>query len=154
VKRDAEETRRRIRSAIVDFEDMFTVEGVRRSVVRITGSAPLIIESADVDPNSLDCPDSDLYRRLYGENPHRFFILLEEGAFRSRAEIDRFILKMEGLIPADTEFELILLRRRIQLDGHCYLGLNSYVGGFETAVVNESAAIQYDTTIGGETDGT
>jgi len=140
--------RERIGTAFSDYEDLYTVRGVKRSVKRLVGREPFIIESADVDPNAPDCPDSELYRRIYGDNPYKFFILLEDNTFHNNTERSVFFQKMRNLIPADTEFELILLKRCVQLDWHTYLGINSVVGNYVAAVIDGITTIHYDTTIG------
>ncbi len=139
----------RIRTALSDYEEMYTVRGVTRSVERLCGRRPLIIESAQVDPNRPDCANSALYRRLYGENPYKFFVLLEEDAFKTREQMEEFIERMRGLIPAGTEFELVLLKRCVQLDWHTYLGVNAMVSDYVPVVIDENKTIHYDTMIGG-----
>ncbi len=139
----------RIRTAQEDYESLYTVAGIKRSVERLTGKRPFIIESSDVDPNRPGCVNSALYRRLYGENPYRFFILLPETAFQSRAQMEAFLSRMEGLIPAGTEFELVLLKRCAQLDRHTYLGINTMVSDYVPVVIDENTTIHYDTMIGG-----
>ena len=139
----------RIRTAQRDYEDLYTVRGVKRSVQRLVGQEPISVESADVDPNRPGCANSALYRRLYGEDPYRFFILLPEDVFKSRAQMEQFLTRMQGLIPAGTQFELVLLKRCIQLDGHTYLGINSMVSGYVPVVIDENTTIRYDTMIGG-----
>ena len=143
------ETIERIKTALPDFESMHTARGVKRSVRYLTGHEPLIIESQDVDPNRPGCVHSALYRTLYGENPYRFFILLDEDVFPAREDRERFIERMRSLIPANTEFELVQLRKCVQLDRHTYLGVNSFVSSYVLGVIGESTAIHYDTMIGG-----
>ncbi|MDR0936800.1 MAG: hypothetical protein LBM98_08980 [Oscillospiraceae bacterium] len=128
-------TRGFIADALDDYETMYTVNGIKRSVRRLTGAEPLIIEYADIDPNSRSCPDSALYRALYGDNPYKFFILLDSDTFNDRSDRERFISKMETLIPAGTEFETVMLRHNIRLDSHCYLGYNSYISGYIPAAL-------------------
>jgi len=141
--------RERMRTALKDYETMYTPEGVKRSVRRLTGKEPLIIEHFSVDPNSKDCKNPTLYRRLYGDDPCRFFVLLDENAFASRDRMEWFLTRMGELIPAGTELELVLLTQCVQLDWHTYLGINSRVGNYNPAIINETVTIHYDTTIGG-----
>ena len=140
----------RIRTAQADYESLYTVAGVKRSVFRLTGKEPLLIERADVDPNRPDCVDSALYRRLYGDDPYRFFLLLPEEAFSGRAQIEAFLTRMKQLIPAGMDFELILLKRCVQLDRHTYLGVNTMVSDYVPVVMDENSTIHYDTMIGGD----
>jgi len=145
----ADQLRDRIRTALPDYENRFTVEGVRRSVRRLTGKDPILIEHFTVSPNRPDCGNPQLYRRLYGENPYRFFVLLPEGTFASQQARQTFLGEMERLIPAGMSVQLIELKQCVQLDWHTYLGINSRVGGYVPAVIDEQVTIQNDTTIGG-----
>ena len=141
--------RERIRTALSDYEDLYTVEGVRRSVRRLTGREPILIEHFQVSPNRPDCKDPELYRRLYGDDPYRFFVLLPEDAFSSQRERRQFQRDMEEVIPAGMTMQMIQLKPCVQLDWHTYLGINSQVGGYVPAAIDEQVTIHYDTTIGG-----
>jgi len=141
--------RERIATALPDYETQYTAEGIRRTIRRLTGKDAHIIEHFNVSPNRPDCSDPVLYRKLYGEDPYRFFVLMEENAFSGQREMEQFLQKMEDRIPAGTELELVLLKQSIQLGWHTYLGLNSRVGGYVPAVVDQNITIHYDTMIGG-----
>ena len=144
-----EQLRERIRTALADYEDLYTVEGVRRSVRRLTGRDPILIEHAQVSPNRPDCTDPALYRRLYGEDPYRFFVLLPEDTFADQQQRRTFQREMEELIPAGMQMQMIQLKQCVQLDWHTYLGVNSRVSGYVSAAIDEQVTIHYDTTIGG-----
>ena len=149
-EKDTETLRRRFPGILEEYEKMYTRAGVERSVERLTGVKPWLIEHFTVDPNSPACADPALYRRLYGENPYRFFLLLPQRTFTQQAQMERFIEQMRELIPAETEFELVLLKPCIQLDWHTYLGINSRIGDYIPAGIDETVTIHYDTTIGGD----
>ena len=144
-----ERLRERIRTALPDYESLYTVEGVRRSARRLTGREPILIEPFQVSPNRPDCRDPVLYRRLYGEDPYRFFILLPEDTFPGQREREQFQRDMEQVIPAGMTMQMIQLKPCVQLDWHTYLGINARIGGYVPAVIDEQATIHYDTTIGG-----
>lgn len=146
---DSETLRRRIDTALSDYETQFTPQGIRRTIRRLTGHDARIIEHFNVSPNLPGCTDPALYRRLYGEDPYRFFVLMEEGAFADQQQVESFLRQMEDYIPAGTEMELVTLREGVQLGGHTYLGVNSRVGGYVPAAIDESMSIHYDTMIGG-----
>ena len=144
-----EDLRARLPRILDEYETMYTVEGVRRTAWRLTGRKPWIIEHFAVDPNSPACRNPALYRRLYGEDPYRFFLLLPQGTFEKQQDMERFIERMGQLTPAETEMELVLLKPCIQLDWHTYLGINSRIGDYIPAAIDDSVTIHYDTTIGG-----
>lgn len=147
---DPDVLRGRFPGVLEEYETLYTRAGIQRSVERLTGVKPWIIEHFMVDPNSPDCADPALYRRLYGEEPYRFFLLLPQRTFAHQAQMERFLDQMRELIPAETEFELVLLKPSIQLDWHTYLGINSRIGSYIPAGIDESVTIHYDTTIGGD----
>jgi len=94
--------------------------------------------------------DKDLYVKLYGKEPYKFFILLDEKTFKNRREADAFLKRLQKVLPAYVEAELILLSNCVYLDYHTYLGINSVIGSYTPMVIDDSTAIHYDTIIGGE----
>jgi hypothetical protein len=58
--------------------------------------------------------------------------------------------QLDEFIPAETTPELVLLKPCVQLDWHTYLGVNTEIAEYVTAVINESVTIHSSTTIGGE----
>ncbi len=139
-----------IRNAFNNYEKMYTREGILNSVKRFTGKDALLIEHFDVDPKAPECPDSEVYEALYGDDPYRFFILLPEDTFESRDDKEYFIRNMKNLIPAGRKMELVVLKKGIQLDWHSYLGVNSMVGDYTAVRIDENTAIQFDNVIGGD----
>lgn len=146
---DAAQLRRWISTAMEDGQTLYTPAGICRMVKRLTGHRPVLVEYERVDPNSPACCDRETCRRLFGEDPYRFFILLEEDAFQTREQADNFMKRMREYIPAHMEMELVLLHRNIRLGGHSYLGVNSVVGGYVPAAIDESTTIHFNTIIGG-----
>ena len=145
----AETLRAWLPEALDEYETMYTVRGIQRSVERLTGKSPFIIEHFAVDPNDPSCKDPELYRKLYGDDPYRFFLLLPQDTFSEQRQMEDFLERLEELVPAETEPELVLLKPCVQLDWHTYLGVNSRIGDYVTAVIDETVTIHYDTTIGG-----
>lgn len=144
-----ETLRERIRTALYDYETLYTLTGVRRSIRRLTGRDPILMEYAQIARNRQKSGNPELYRRLYGENPYRFFVLLPEGTFPNQKARRDFQEKMQFFIPAGMSMQTIELKPCIQLDCHTYLGINSQVGGYVPAAINEQVTIHYDTAIGG-----
>lgn len=144
-----ETLREQLPDALRNGETMYTVEGIRRSAKLLCGREPYVIEHFTVDSNSPDCRNPALYRRLYGEDPYRFFLLFPQDTFASQSAMEYFLDWMQDLIPAETELELVLLKPCVQLDWHTYLGINSQIGSYIPAAINENVTIHYDMTIGG-----
>ena len=144
-----QELRRVLPEVIDEYETMYTVSGIQRSVKRLTGQTPFIIEHFMVDPNDPSCSNPELYRRLYGDDPYRFFLLLPQGTFSDQRQMEHFLEQLKEFVPAETTPELVLLKPDVQLDWHTYLGLNTRIGEYVTAVIDETVTIHNDMTIGG-----
>ena len=152
VRRVADPARLRsgLYGVLSEYETMYTAGSIRKSAALLAGREPWLIEYFMVDFNDRECPNPALYRKLYGEDPYRFFLLFPQDTFASQNEIEHFLDWMRDLIPAGTELELVLLKPCVQLDWHTYLGINSRIGSYIPAQLNEMTAIHYDATIGGE----
>ena len=128
---------------------LYTVEGIRRSARRLAGREPYLVEPFAVDPNDPQCRNPELYRRLYGEKPYRFFLLFPHDTFATQRDMERFQERMRDRIPAGTELELVLLKPSVQLDCHTYLGVNSQIESYVPASIQANMTMNYDTMIGG-----
>ena len=145
----AEQLRKELPTALEDWETMYTVEGIRRSARRLAGREPYLVEPFAVDPNDPQCRNPELYRRLYGEKPYRFFLLFPHDTFATQRDMERFQDRMRDRIPAGTELELVLLKPSVQLDCHTYLGVNSQIESYVPASIQANMTMNYDTMIGG-----
>ena len=146
---NTEALRTRLPTVLEEWETMYTVEGIRRSARSLAGREPYIIEPFSVDPNDSKCMDPALYRRLYGEDPYRFFLLFPHDTFATQRDMEWFLDRMGERIPAGTELELVLLKPGVQLDCHTYLGVNSRIESYVPASIHENMTMNYDTMIGG-----
>jgi len=145
-----EEIRRNIARAAEEYRFAQTPEGIRRLIKRWTGRDPILLEHFRVEDVIRRGKDKDLYVKLYGKEPYKFFILLDEKTFKNRREADAFLKRLQKVLPAYVEAELILLSNCVYLDYHTYLGINSVIGSYTPMVIDDSTAIHYDTIIGGE----
>lgn len=69
----------RIRTAQADYESLYTVAGIKRSVKRLTGRNPCSSKARTWTPTGRIAPIPPYTGGLYGENPYQFFILLPGG---------------------------------------------------------------------------
>ena len=146
---DREALQQQMSTALEDYETMYSVDGILRTIRRLTGHDALIIEGKDVDPNTPDAGNSDMLRQLYGDDPFRFYVLMEEDVLPTAQARQDFVAQMRNYIPAGVEMELVPLRPSIQLGWHTYLGINTVLKGYVPAVIGENTSIHFDTIIGG-----
>ena len=146
---DREALQQRMLTALEDYETMYTLDGIHRTIRRLTGHDAIIIEGKDVDPNTSDAGNSDTLRQLYGDNPFQFFVLMEEKALPSAQAIEEFVEQMKRYIPAGVEMKLVVLRDGVQLGRHTYLEINTVLKDYVSAVIGDNTSIYVDTMIGG-----
>lgn len=141
--------RERIRTALSDYEDLYTVEGVRRSVRRAhrPGAHPHRALSGVPQPPRLQGPGA-LPPPVRGR-PLPLLCAAAGGRLLQPAGAAAVPAGYGGGHPAGMTMQMIQLKPCVQLDWHTYLGINSQVGGYVPAAIDEQVTIHYDTTIGG-----
>lgn len=146
-----EELKKRIAGIMPEYSAIGTKPGIERFVERELKVRPRIIEFFNYKQMLYEGRDKELYKELFGTNPYKFFMLLPADAFSSQ-NINSFLRKMNNNIPAFTEMEVVLLKKRIILGKHTYLGINSMVAEYSYVSIDKNFAISDDTLIGGSID--
>lgn len=130
--------------------------GVKRNLIswieREYGVTPNIIEYYSVDKLVHEGGDREVYRRLFGEDPYRFFVLLPEKTFANTREAATFMRRLKSRIPAYTEAEVVVTRFNCILEKHTYLGVNSVLRGYSPASADEEMRIFNDNFLGRTAD--
>jgi len=143
-----EELKERIAAIMPEYSAIGTKPGLEKFIISELGVKPLIIEYFNYKQMLYEGRDRELFKELFGTNPFKFFILLPEDVF-GKQNINSFLRKLKGNIPAHTEVEIVLLKKSTILGKHTYLGVNSMVGEYNYVSMDENIAISYDTLIGG-----
>ena len=95
--------------------------------------------------------DREVYQRLFGSDPYKFYILLPEKTFADTREANLFTERLKNRIPAYTEAEVVVLKRNVVLEQHTYLGVNSVLSGYVCAEA-DAGSITGDIILGGNND--
>ncbi len=151
---DDEGLRAQIRYAAKGFSYIGTKKGIEETVFRLLGETPNIIEHFEINEMLTNSKDKDLYKKLFGSNPHKFFIMVSENSIIKLGlglgkDYGAMLRKIEKIIPAGTSFDMIILRNRAVLNHHTYLGVNSCVTDYKSATLDTEGSVSYDTFIGG-----
>lgn len=128
-----ETLRKRIAAAVSEYGLTGTKNGLMRWIENEYGVRPNIVEYCNIRKMVREGGDREVYRRLFGDDPHRFFVMLPENAFADIHEANLFMDKLRRRIPADTDAAVITLRRCVILENHTYLGVNSVLSGYSAA---------------------
>ncbi|MFC5468653.1 phage tail protein [Cohnella suwonensis] len=120
-----ETVRKLIRAAPELYRYRGTRRGIEKLVETFTGKPPIVVEPFQFKAMRDNAEWRWLTDRLYGDNPHAFTVLLEQG----QASSDKERVLLRALIdehkPAYTEARLVWLQPWMYLDLHTYLGVNT-----------------------------
>lgn len=138
----------KLRSFLSEAVDIYGCAGTRKGIERLIemylGKKPIIIEFFQVRSMvEANIPDNP-YKRLYGSNPYRFFILLREEYIADKKRHEALLKLVSENIPAQVEAVLIPLKPYIYLDMHTYLGINSCIGEQTALKLAENKSIPFD----------
>lgn len=147
-----ERLRERIKRTVEEYRSI----GVKRSLIgwieNEYGVTPNIIEYFSVKKMVNSGKDKEVYHRLFGDNPYKFFVLLPEKTFTDVHEANLFMEKLKCRIPAYTEFEVVLVRNNTILDKYTFLGVNSMLSGYSYAHTDVGTRISNEIILGGSND--
>ncbi|MGN0649827.1 MAG: hypothetical protein ACI4KM_05265 [Oscillospiraceae bacterium] len=146
---DDEELRKRMRAAITDYRTIGVKRGLIKWIENEYGVTPNIIEYFDVKKSVHEGKDREVYKRLFGDDPYKFFIILPENVFADTHESNIFMEKLKKNIPAYTEAEVIISKDSIILEDHTYLGVNTVINRYSTANIDAGTSISHDIILGG-----
>ena len=147
-----ERLRERIGVAAEDNSGLGVKSRLISWIEREYGVTPNIIEYYSVDKLVHEGGDREVYRRLFGEDPYRFFVLLPEKTFANTREAATFMRKLKSRIPAYTEAEVVVTRMGCILGKHTYLGVNSVLREYSPASADEKMRIFNDNFLGRAAD--
>ncbi len=122
-----------------------TVNVIEKIVELFLGVKPIIVEQVKIQ-KYLATGNFRLYQELYGTDPCEFLIILnkeleEEIFYQLKSLINMFK-------PARTKFSIIFLDSKCQVDGHCYIGLNSRLSQHLEGVLDQSRYLDIDVIVG------
>lgn len=125
-----------------------TKEYMQEMVWLFIGHRPYIVEYHQTKPYKTDLKKIKTLERLYGEHAYMVTILLPPEAVRDRQKIAVLQRIIRFAAPAYIECRLVVLESCIYLDGYSYIGLNSYLGGYQNMRLNNSRLIPYRSIVG------
>lgn len=147
----ADELRRKIRTTADEYRYTGTRRGLCDWIEREYGVKPEIIEYFNIKKMVSEGKDCEVYKRLFGNDPYKFFVLLPEKTFADTHEANIFTERLKDRIPAYTEAVVIILKKNVILDSNTYLDMNSVVNGYSCAEA-DFGSIGGDIILGGSND--
>lgn len=146
-----EELRQKIRTTANEYRYTGTKAGLSDWIEREYGVKPEIVEYFNIKKMVSEGKDCEVYERLFGNDPYKFFVLLPEKTFADTHEANIFTERLKDRIPAYTEAAVIILKKNVILDSNTYLDMNSVVNGYSCAEA-DLGSIGGDIILGGSND--
>ena len=132
----SEERLRRFLQRAVGF---YRIKGTRTALGQViafyTGETPLIIEQFEPASCQIWRRDSGTLRRLYGAGRHTVTVLMD-GRGRDQDDYAKLYRIIDTFKPVDAICNLVFMSDEIILGQHCYLGMNSRIGGSRSLVLD------------------
>lgn len=121
---------------------LYRWKGTRTALCEVvelyTGRRPWVVEQFEVAGCELWRREGDALRLLYGEDGSSFTLLLPPGEYDADS-CAKLLKIIEQFKPIDALCKLVILEDAITLGRHCYLGVNSRIGGSGTLVLESGA---------------
>ena len=123
----------RLRELMRNAVRLYQIRGTPQSIVEIvgiyTGKQPFLVEAIDTVLLAEEAQPAiaGTLRRLYGEDPSGFSVLVSEADVPSERSVQELGRILEAFRPAHTRVRLVVLRPYIFLDQHTYLGKNTWL---------------------------
>lgn len=141
----------RLRLFLSEAMEIYAAAGTRKGVERLveifTGEKPFLIEYSQVKAIiGANIPDNP-YKRIYGENPYRFFVLISEECLSGTKKLEALLKLLKDNIPAQTEAVVVPLKPYIYLDMHTYIGVNSCIGEQTPLVLEKNMSMPFNTLL-------
>lgn len=131
---------------------LYAIRGTKKymeEMVRLyTGYVPYIVEYYQISRYRADRKKTLLLERLYGENAYVITVVLPQEAAGSRQEAAVLRKIIRSSAPADVECRLVILEAYIYLDRYTYVGINSRLGGYMDASLDDNRLMPYTSMSG------
>ncbi|WP_170292058.1 phage tail protein [Heliobacterium mobile] len=150
----------KIRRLIAAAPEIYRFRGTRRSIELLieiyTGTKPIIVEYYQYKHLLRYEGNKKWLTELFGGDPHCFCVLLYSWELtgdkpsRGTALEEAYAVVtsiLEEQKPAFTEAKVIIVKPWICLDGHSYLGMNSFLQEPSSFVLDDNAQIPYNTML-------
>lgn len=124
-----------------------TRQGIERLVELFTGEKPYLIEYSQVKSVVESGIQDNPYKRIFGDNPYRFFVLISEAALTGTKKYEALVKLLKENIPAQTEAVVVPLKPYIYLDMHTYIGVNSSIGEQTALILEKNMSIPFNTLL-------
>ena len=140
---EEDKLRKLLLMAVSLYRGRGTRESLCKAIELYTGEKPFIVENFSLTEKS----GTDEYEQtlvpVYGSDPYKVFILVTRDVIKSDNDIDVIWRIAREMMPVTVDFELKVLEPYIFLGYYSYLGINTYLGKPNKAVIDGRARLSF-----------
>jgi phage tail-like protein len=127
--------------------ELYKLRGTRQAVVEFVklytnGGETYVVENFQVKQYK-NKKNEQLLERLYGNNPYKFQVIVQEKDVPTVREYQTLMKIIEEAKPAYMELELVVLKPYIFLDNHTYMGMNSVLGEYRNVSLDGVSMLSF-----------
>ncbi|MFP3153560.1 phage tail protein [Lachnospiraceae bacterium ZAX-1] len=138
-----QQLRKLLKKAVSLYKRRGTRQAVLEFVALYTGEMPYMVENFQIREFYKKEAYYEQLVKLYGDEPNIFLLIIKDEQIPSVRHYKMLVKMIEEVKPAHMDLNMIIIKPFIFLNGYSYLGINSVLGNYETAALNEQAMLSF-----------
>lgn len=122
---------KKLRHLLKNAVKIYKIKGTKLSIAQMVnefvGAYPIIVEQFDIKDNQYYGGNKEVLENLYGDNGFVFSVIVNDSQVKTPEEYVELHRVINSVKPIDAICNLVVLNKKIYLNHHCYLGINSYI---------------------------
>lgn len=148
--------RERLGLFLKEAAGLYKIRGTREGLLKIvglyTGYPAFLVEYMELKAAMSDREKSLSWERLYGTDRTCCFLLIAEEVVAGPGQKRAVESLLEYIRPAHITIRLVVLKPRVVLGGHCYLGVNSRLEHLRPLVLDGASQLAFTALKGNRQD--
>lgn len=137
----------RLRHFLQEAVSLYGIRGTRKGLLNLvklyTGYPAFLVEYMELESLMSDLKQRERWERLYGTDKTCCFLLVMEEAVSQPGQKKAVEALIESVRPAHVPIRLVILKPRLILGGHCYLGVNSRLEHLRPLVLDGASQVAF-----------
>ncbi len=137
----------RLRHFLKEAVRLYGIKGTREGFLRMvelyTGQPAFLVEYMELEPVMSDLMQRERWERLYGTEKNCCFLLVMEKAVAKPGQKKAVEALIESIRPAHIQIRLKILKPRVVLGSHCYLGVNTSLDHLRPMVLDGASHLAF-----------
>ena len=137
----------RLRRFLKEAVRLYAIRGTRKGLLDMvklyTGCPAFLVEYMELEQVMTDVMQRERWERLYGTEKNCCFLLVMETAVSEPGQKKAVEALVESIRPAHISIRLVVLKPRMVLGSHCYLGVNTKLEHLRPLVLDGASLLAF-----------